>query len=91
MAKPVCPVCGDPGPFELWQTSNEPPVECPYNPAAKSVTDCEHQMGKAWQSAEFRRLVPDAFDENGNIKPGRAADVLRAFVNAHPDKALRLG
>lgn len=88
--KPKCPVCGDPGPFIFWQTE-ELPTECPYHPEAKSVTDCTYQMEKAWQSAEFRRLVPDAFDETGAIKKGRLADVLREFGNAHPGKALRLG
>lgn len=85
-----CPVCGDPGPFVLW-SSSDGPVECPYNPAAKSVTDCRYQMEKAWQSAEFRKLVPDAFYEDGSLKPGRGEEVLRAFVGKHPDKAIRLG
>jgi hypothetical protein len=82
-----CPVCGDPGPFILWATAEEP-IECPYNAEAKSVTDCRYQMDKAWQSAEFRKLVPDAFDGDGKIKPGRLADVLIAFGDKHPGKEL---
>jgi len=54
----------------------------------KSVTECQWQMGKAWQQAEFRKLVPDAFDEMGKMRPGQLARVLIEFGKHHPGKAL---
>lgn len=90
-----CPVCGDPNVFKLW-VDPRPPLGCPDDdswheggpPTIKDVTQCAYQMGKAWQAAEFRKLVPDAFDGSGAMKPGRLVDVLRAFGDAHPNKAL---
>lgn len=54
----------------------------------RNISECKYQRGKAWQAAEFRKLLPGAFDENGTMKEGRLADVLRAFGAAHPDKSL---
>jgi hypothetical protein len=45
-------------------------------------------MKRAWQAAEFRKLVPDAFDENGEIKDGALGRVLEAFSAKHPGKPL---
>lgn len=70
-----CPICGDPSPFVLW-VDPRPPVECPYNPAAKSVTDCTFQMQRGFQRAAWRKRFPHCFDENGNIKPGGLAHIL---------------
>lgn len=66
--KRKCPICGDPGPFILW-VDDEPPSECPYNPAAKNVTECAFQMKEAKRAALWRREVPEAFDAMGKIKP----------------------
>lgn len=91
----ACPVCGDPRAFPVWIDA-EPPVGCPHDdawmngnaPAIRTVTECRYQMGKARQAAEFRRLVPDAFDADGKMLPGRLADVLTAFSKAHPTELL---
>jgi hypothetical protein len=74
-----CPVCGDPGPFRFW-VDNQPPTECPYNPSAKSVTDCAYQMAKARQDASRRKLVPECFDDNGRILPGKSAEMLTKWA-----------
>lgn len=79
-----CPICGDPAPFVFW-IDDEPPIECPYTPAARNVTECSYQMQTAAQRARWMKAVPDAFDENGKLKPGRLADVLTA---APPDEAI---
>jgi len=94
-----CPVCGDPNAFPFGWYDKEPPQGCPHDdawmmkgqrPMIKNVTECKFQMAKAWQAAEFRKLVPDAFDETGRMKPGKLAAVLLAFQGAHPGKALVL-
>lgn len=94
MPKYPCPICGDPSGFIFWVDS-EPPAGCPQDMenwdsprAIKNVTECKYQMGKAWQAAEFRKLVPDAFDENGKMLKGELARVLQAFGEKHPDKPL---
>lgn len=96
MPRYPCPVCGDPSAFPLW-ADDEPPAGCPADdewlmhgraPAIRSVTECGWQLGKAWQAREFRRLVPDAFDDNGLMKAGQLARVLDAFHAAHPTKQL---
>jgi len=97
MAGYPCPICGDPRGFLFW-FDDEPPAGCPQDkswhdggaPQIRNVTECRYQMAKAWQAAEFRRLVPDAFDENGKIKPGgeTLGRVLKAFHAAHPTKTL---
>lgn len=93
----ACPICGDPNAYPFWVTGGVP-EGCPNDDVwhkggpvtIKNVTECQWQMAKAWQAAEFRKLVPDAFDETGTIKPGRIVDVLAAFGDAHPEKALTL-
>jgi hypothetical protein len=83
MSRFACPVCHDPHAYPLWIDS-EPPEGCPYDEAWQnglgravlSVDQCAYQMRKARQMAEWRRLVPEAFDENGNIKAGMLAYVL---------------
>lgn len=95
----ACPVCGDPNAFPLGWYDKEPPEGCPYDdawmmkgkpPAIKNVTECKYQMSKAWQAAEFRKLVPNAFDSAGKMLPGQLARVLLAFRDKYPDKALVL-
>ena len=95
MNKYACPICSDPNGFPLW-IDKEPPEGCPHDfswhngrpPAIRNVSECKFQRAKAWQAAEFRRLLPDAFDATGNMLPGRLADVLLAFGVEHPGKAL---
>ena len=90
-----CPICGDPHVYSLW-VDPELPEGCPEDmawqtggrPAIKNVTECKFQMAKAWQAAQFRKLVPDAFDETGKMKPGQLGRVLIAFGEAHPGKGL---
>lgn len=87
-----CPICGDPQPFVFW-LEDAPPPTCPDDPAwpRRSMhTICAHQMRKARQAAERRRLVPDAFDASGNILPGQIARVMRAVAAAHPDESVAL-
>lgn len=90
-----CPICGDPNAYPFW-LDDEPPAGCPQDdawqtdrgvPVIRNVTECRYQMRKAFQAREFRRLVPDAFDESGKIKsdPGTLARVLEAFHREHPD------
>jgi len=94
MPKYPCPICGDPSGFIFW-VDPEPPGGCPQDmenwgspQAIKSVTECKYQMGKAWQAAEFRKLVPDAFDATGKMLPGQLARVLIEFGKKYPGKAL---
>jgi len=98
MGKTVCPVCGDPHPYKFW-IDTEPPDRCPHDPVEwgdgpptiGNVSECSYQRAKAWQAAEFRKLVPDAFDQVGKMKFGQLARVLRAFADAHPGKGLVIG
>lgn len=93
--KHPCPICGDPNAYPFW-VDPDPPEGCPDDrewmqgraPSIRNVTECARQMRKARQAAEFRKLCPDAFDENGKMKDGRLADVLRTYERAHPGKAL---
>src|SRR5882724_11983537 len=95
MPKYACPICGDPNGYPIWVTP-EPPEGCPHDMqwhgggrvSINSVTECQWQMGKAWQAAEFRRLVPDAFDQSGNVLPGQLARLLTEFARHHPEKLL---
>lgn len=48
----------------------------------------ERKLKKAEQSAAFRRALPDAFDDHGNMKPGRLADVLSAFASKYPGRGI---
>jgi hypothetical protein len=97
MARYACPICGDPNAYIFW-VDPEPPEGCPDDdvwhgggaPSIKNVTECKFQMKKAWQAAEFRKLVPDAFDRNGKMKPGELARVLEAFAKAHPGAPITL-
>lgn len=94
MAKYACPICGDPSAFLFW-VDPEPPIGCPQDMdnwgsphAVKHVMECKYQMGKAWQAAEFRKLVPDAFDENGKMLPDQLGRVLAIFHDKYPDRIL---
>jgi hypothetical protein len=96
MPKHPCPVCGDPYVFAFW-VDPEPPAGCSQDMenwgtsrAVKNVSECRYQMKKAWQAAEFRKLVPDAFDESGAMKEDQLARVLEAFAAAHPGKSITL-
>lgn len=90
-----CPVCGDPNAYPFW-ISEEPPDGCPDDlewqegraRSIRNVAECSSQRKKAWQAAEFRKLLPDAFDETGKMKPGRLAEVLEQFGKANPGVAL---
>lgn len=83
-----CPICGDPNGYPLW-IDKEPPTKCPrrfdYGGEldVRNVTECRGQMEKAKQRAEWRKLVPDAFDEWGNMKEGNLARVLSAWADHH--------
>src|SRR5262245_52105825 len=97
MPRYACPVCGDPSGFLFW-VDPDPPEGCPQDMdnwgttrAVKNVSECAFQRKKAWQAAEFRKLVPDAFDETGKMKPNQLARVLEAFGEKHPGVALVLG
>lgn len=97
MARLPCPVCGDPYGFIFW-VDPEPPQGCPQDMenwgtvrAIKNVSECAYQRAKAWQAAEFRKLVPDAFDRDGKMLPGQLARVLTEFKEKHPDAKLVVG
>lgn len=97
MPRYACPVCGDPHAYLFW-VDPEPPIGCPHDmdnwettKAIKNVSECAHQRAKAWQAAEFRKLVPDAFDEMGKMKPGQLGRVLIAFGEKHPGKPIQVG
>jgi hypothetical protein len=84
-----CPICGDPSGYPFW-VDKDPPDGCaqPFDSRGRKldvrvVTDCHYAMGKAAQRAEWRRLVPDAFDENGVMKPDQLVRVLGAWHAAH--------
>lgn len=94
MPRIACPVCDDPNGFMFW-VDPEPPAGCPHDcenwgtpRAIKNVSECRYQLAKAWQAAEFRKLVPDAFDGTGKMLPGQLARVVRAFGEKHPGKGL---
>lgn len=95
MASFACPICGDPKGYPFWLDA-EPPLGCPHDLqwhgggaiSIRSVVECSYQRAKAWQAAEFRKLVPDAFDSAGNILEGQIGRVLLAFSKAHPRKEL---
>jgi hypothetical protein len=95
MPRYACPICKDPNGYPFWVTP-EPPEGCPYDDewhgggrvTIKNVTECRWQMDKAWQAAEFRKLVPDAFDANGKMLPDQLARVLTEFGKKHPNKPL---
>ncbi|MGD9539070.1 MAG: hypothetical protein AB7P52_17695 [Alphaproteobacteria bacterium] len=78
-----CPICGDPGPFVLW-VDPEPPTSCPEGAHVRNVTECRYQMAKAKQRAAWRKARPDAFDTDGNPKPGRLIDVLMSMPPDEP-------
>lgn len=82
--KPRCPVCGDPRPFIFW-VDPQPPTECPYG--ATEVTNCSYQMNAAREAAERRRICPEAFDKNGNIKPGGLAMVMAKYAELRRSKS----
>lgn len=97
MPRIPCPVCGDPSAFLFW-IDKEPPGGCAQDmenwgspQAVKNVSECAYQRKKAWQAAEFRKLVPDAFDETGKMLPGQLARVLQVFGEKHPGKPLVIG
>ena len=78
----ACPLCGDPGIYTLW-VSDDPPSGCgqPFDEKGRrievrSVADCHFAMKKAAQQALMRKLKPECYDEAGNLKQGRLAEVL---------------
>lgn len=93
----TCPICGDPRAYPLW-TAKVAPEACPDDRSwhdggpvtIANVTECPSQMARARQTAERRRLCPDAFDMNGNMLPGQLARVLQAYALAHPGEPLKL-
>lgn len=99
MPRHACPICHDPNAYPFW-IDQDPPSGCPQdvdddgnlawaNGGQRRVVElCEWQRSRAWQAAEFRKLVPDAFDQNGKILPGQIVRVITAFGEAHPCKAL---
>ena len=91
-----CPVCGDPRGFPIW-IDDTPPEGCPHDESwhdgarmVNNVSECSYQRQKAEQMAAFRKLVPDAFDELGNILPGGLARCLHAYADAYPGKDIVL-
>jgi hypothetical protein len=92
MAIYPCPICGDPNAYTLWRDDEPPKYcpeaatedDIRRGPEAvdaacarvKCITDCSYQMQKAAQRARWRKLAPECFDENGNIKPGMLTTVL---------------
>ena len=82
-----CPICHDPAPFIFWIDPTNPPVECPYNKAARQVTDCPHQMTQARRAAVWRKVCPDSFDANGQMLTGQLGHVVTAVAAAgyNPD------
>lgn len=97
MSRHPCPVCGDPSAFPFW-IGDEPPDFCPYDDrhhetgerSIFSVTECSYAMGKARQRAEFRKALPEAFDEAGNMKKDRLGDVLAAWSEKYPGQKIYL-
>lgn len=81
-----CPICGDPNAYPLW-IDDEPPLGCPedmswQNGGAPEIKDlCSYQKKKAAGEALRRKMAPHCFDENGNMKPGMAAE---AFLLSQP-------
>lgn len=82
--KPRCPVCGDPRPFIFW-VDPEPPSECPYG--ATEVSNCSHQINEAKRAAAWRPLCPEAFDKNGDIRPGGLAMVMAKYAEMRKTKS----
>jgi hypothetical protein len=97
MARYPCPVCGDPNGFPLWIDKAAPDF-CPQDEifaetgerSVFCVTDCSYAMNKARQRAEWRKALPDAFDESGNMKPNRLGDVLAAWSEKYPRQKIYL-
>lgn len=88
--KHPCPVCGNPNAFPIW-IDDIPPPTCPNDPAwpERTVTGiCDRERRKAEQAAEFRKLSPECFDENGKILPGKIGHVLNVYVREHADKEI---
>lgn len=86
LQRPPCPICRDPNAFPLW-IDEEPPPTCPNDPAwpRRSVQGiCQHQLRKAKQAAELRRLTPDAFDNNGTMIPSESGRAWVNYMNANP-------
>jgi hypothetical protein len=73
-----CPICHDSQPFVLW-IDPEPPKECPYG--ADQITNCSYQMDKARGEAERRKICPEAFDQEGKIRPGGWGLIAKAYEN----------
>lgn len=70
MAKVTCPACGRIEPFWLDKV---PTTGCLMGHAS---APCPEVLAKARADAEMRKAHPDAFDENGNIKPGGMVMIL---------------
>ena len=97
MSRHPCPICGDPSAYPLWAGA-EPPAGCPQDLSwhnggpvtIRNVGECAYQRKRAEQAAEFRRLVPDAFDASGTMLKGQLYRVLDAYGRAHPGWSLVL-
>ena len=90
MARFACPVCHDPNAFPIW-IDTVPPATCPDDPAwpHRSLNSiCPRQLRKAEQSAELRRLTPDAFDANGVMIKGESGRVWENWCKAHPKRSV---
>ena len=98
MARYTCPICGDPNVYMFW-VDPQPPEGCPDDMewqegraiSVRNVGECRRQRENAWQAAEFRKLVPDAFDKMGHMKPRQLARVLALFAEAHPGVTIKIG
>ena len=92
MARYPCPICGDPSAFTMWIDPQPPDfcpyaaseeewergmeaVEAA-QARVRSITDCPRQMARARQSARWLKLAPECFDADGNMLPGKLAEVL---------------
>lgn len=76
MSKHPCVICGDPNAFPLW-VGGEAPDFCANDETFGEGRDawrgpgaCPRQRRKAEQAALMHKGCPEAFDENGNIRPG---------------------
>jgi hypothetical protein len=78
MADPArCPICGHIEP--LW--IDPPPVGC----FDGGTSHCEQAITRAHGEAMRRKVCPDAFDENGKIRPGQIVRVIDAMHSAGLD------
>jgi len=70
----TCPLCGKHEP--LWMAA--PPAGC----FDGGNSFCQRVLRNARTAALWRKLCPDAFDENGNMLPGQIVRVIEAATTA---------